>query len=48
MFVSSVEKLLVLPVTWKYMKKFTLELNLMHVKNVGKPSIGPESVEYMH
>jgi hypothetical protein len=45
MFVSSVEKLLVLPGTSKNMKKFTLEQNLMRVKYVGKPSVGPVTFE---
>jgi hypothetical protein len=30
------------------MKEFTLEQNLMHVKNVGKPSVGPVTLEYMN
>jgi hypothetical protein len=29
------------------MKESTLEQNLMHVNNVGKPSIGPMSLENM-
>jgi hypothetical protein len=45
MFVSSVEKLLVLPGTSKNMKIFTLEQNLMRVKNVGNPFIGPVTFE---
>jgi hypothetical protein len=40
MYASNVEKPLVLPVTSKNMNKFTLEQN-MHVKSVGKPSVGP-------
>jgi hypothetical protein len=47
MFVSSVEKLLVLPGTSKHMKKFTRDQNLMHANNVEKPSIVPVNFEDM-
>jgi hypothetical protein len=40
MYVSSVEKLLIIPVPSKQMKVFTLEQNLMHANNVEKHSIG--------
>jgi hypothetical protein len=36
MYVSSVEKLLVFPVTSKYMKELTLERSPLHVSNVEK------------
>jgi hypothetical protein len=46
MYVSSVAKLLDLPGPSKHMKEFTLEQNLMHVKNVEKPTIGPVNFKY--
>jgi hypothetical protein len=46
--VSNVEKALGHPVTSKTMKEFTLEWNLMHVNNVGKPSIGPVALDHMN
>jgi hypothetical protein len=37
MYVSNVEQLLVLPVTSKHMKEFTLERSPLHVNSVEKP-----------
>jgi hypothetical protein len=48
MYVSSVEKLLVLPVTSKHMKEVTLERIPLYVSNVGKPSIHPAHLGNMN
>jgi hypothetical protein len=43
-----VEKLLVFPCPLKDMNEITLEGNLMHVNNVGKPSILPVTFKDMN
>jgi hypothetical protein len=47
MYVSSVEKLLVLPVTGEHMKEFTLERSPLHVSSVEKPLGHPITSENM-
>jgi hypothetical protein len=46
-YVSSVEKLLVVPVTSKYMKEFTLEGRPLHVSTVEKPLVHPGTSKHM-
>jgi hypothetical protein len=42
-----VAKALDVPVSFRYMKEFTLERNLTYVRTVGKPSLVPVLFEYM-
>jgi hypothetical protein len=43
-----VEKPLGCPITLKNLKEFTQEQNLVHVNNVGKPSIGPVALDHIN
>jgi hypothetical protein len=47
MYVSRVAKPSLDPVTFRNIKEFTLEINLMCVSNVGKPSVGSLPFEGM-